>query len=826
MSYKILFVTPHLSTGGCPQYLLKKIQLLKDIHQVYCVEYNDYGEWFNVQKTQVRETLGSNYFVLKENKHELLDIIEKVNPDIIHLEEMSEYFMAHDVAKRIYVNSRKYFVIETSHDSSFNIASKRFFPDRFVFVSEYQKRALSSLNIPSHVVEYPILKKSRATNRNEKLIEMGLDPNLFHVVNVGLFSPRKNQSEIFEYAKKMVGEPIQFHFVGNTAGNFQHYWEPLLKNVPSNCKIWGERKDVDRFYECMDLFLFTSRGHDNDKETSPIVIRESISYQIPALIYNLPVYLNMYDKYKNISYLDNDLNNNVDKIRSYLKKNDLIPLKSLFSYVISTYPNTNVTEDTTVQCLNALKNDYTILTTHYKDNYKKFESIANSVVFDINNPIIKHTFYSSYWYNGSNFKCDLNLRANGNDNYHGLAVWTNYQNGIKKSKELGFKYSVCINYDIVLDNKDKIVIENIIQSLETSNSKGYFIHEKKSEGDTLKTVFFVIDNDYFLSKFDDVKNESEYNASIVKHGSPSNSLENYVYYCLKSHLSDLQLTTQTEDQLFPNSNLNSFSCVEYFSVVPNDNKTKFVIWKSSSNTNDNKNIFIDVFENTIPIQKIGYLQSDPHCFYHTVNLKAGSSYVVSLCEQNSNKELINENVIEFDSISKIENSGLFKILNYNVPPYIKTSSKFNFHHFGHSKQSMNSLSDLIKFNVVYRSYRISDEIEVFNTATDNSHESHVLFKDVVLMGLPDECMCIIKKAREYMYDNNLILMSLNSDGSNNAVGGDVNDFSNFYSSTKNGVLSGYIINNNYFSKFKTISSLSDLNSYLKGYCLKSVIKSL
>jgi hypothetical protein len=38
---RILFIAPHLSTGGCPQYLLKKIVELNDSNEVYCVEYTD-----------------------------------------------------------------------------------------------------------------------------------------------------------------------------------------------------------------------------------------------------------------------------------------------------------------------------------------------------------------------------------------------------------------------------------------------------------------------------------------------------------------------------------------------------------------------------------------------------------------------------------------------------------------------------------------------------------------------------------------------------------------------------------------------------------------
>ncbi len=38
---KVLFITPHLSTGGGPQYLLKKIVQLNNYHDVYCIEYDD-----------------------------------------------------------------------------------------------------------------------------------------------------------------------------------------------------------------------------------------------------------------------------------------------------------------------------------------------------------------------------------------------------------------------------------------------------------------------------------------------------------------------------------------------------------------------------------------------------------------------------------------------------------------------------------------------------------------------------------------------------------------------------------------------------------------
>jgi FkbM family methyltransferase len=316
---KILFITPHLSTGGGPQYLLKKIIELNNDHEVYCVEYDDItGGVFVVQRNRVKEVLDTKLITLGDNKQELINHIKNINPDVIHFEELPEYFCDVNVAEKIYVPNRKYKIIETSHDSSFDINTKQFFPDRFAFVSIYQKKMFAPLRIESDVVEYPIEYKTKF-DRIGSLQSLGLDPNLTHFVNVGLFTPRKNQAEIIEYARRLIDQPVQFHFVGNQAVNFQYYWEPLMKNLPSNCKIWGERKDVDSFYNAMDVFLFTSKGTIRDKETSPLVIREAIGWNIPSLLYNLPVYCGMYDKYSNLNWLTPNFELNLKLIKDRIK---------------------------------------------------------------------------------------------------------------------------------------------------------------------------------------------------------------------------------------------------------------------------------------------------------------------------------------------------------------------------------------------------------------------------------------------------------------------------------------------------------------------------
>lgn len=313
---KLVYIAPHLSTGGMPQYLFKQIEMMQNDFEVYCIEWSDVtGGILIIQKNKIYNILNNKLITLKENKKELFNIINTLSPDIIHLQEIPELFMDHIIAEQLYSKDRKYSIIETSHDSSFNIENKIYFPDKFMMVSQYQIDSYKPLNIPCELVEYPIENKIKTKTREQALEILGLDPKLKHIINIGLFTPRKNQAEVIEYARLLKDYPIQFHFIGNHADNFSYYWEPLMKDFPSNCKWWNERSDIDSFFEAADLFLFTSRGSNSDKETMPLVIREALGWNIPSLIYNLPVYLNYFDKYNNIKYLDfNNLDLNISKI--------------------------------------------------------------------------------------------------------------------------------------------------------------------------------------------------------------------------------------------------------------------------------------------------------------------------------------------------------------------------------------------------------------------------------------------------------------------------------------------------------------------------------
>ena len=320
---KLLVIAPHLSTGGCPQVIVNKIELLKDTYEIKCVEYSNIADAFRVQKDRIINLIGSeNLIILSHDKEQvLMSLIDNFQPDFISMEEIPEFFLDEKITKRIYSNDRKYIITETTHDSSFPVERKRWFPDKFIFVSAFSAFKYSSYDIPYEIVEYPV--DFKAAKKRELQNKLHFDPSYKHVVNVGLFTPRKNQAYIFELAKHLLDYKIVFHFLGNLAGNFKDYWEPLVMSKPSNCMVWGERNDVYDFLESSDLFLFTSKGEKNNKELNPIAIKEALEYQIPMMMYNLDVYCGKYDKYENITYLTGDIDTDINNLKKILNMDSM-----------------------------------------------------------------------------------------------------------------------------------------------------------------------------------------------------------------------------------------------------------------------------------------------------------------------------------------------------------------------------------------------------------------------------------------------------------------------------------------------------------------------
>ena len=296
---KLLYIAPHLSTGGQPQYLYKQVKKFINDYEIEVVELNNSGgNAFVVQKNRIKSLVPVH--TLGDNKSQIVDIINVFQPDIIHFQEIPQFDLATNILDRIFSDKRKYFIVASTHGSLTNPSEISYHPDRYVLVSEWSRQRFIDTGVETDVWEYPIEEYTFDKTASQKLL--GLDPNWKHVLNVGLFAPGKNQAEIFAIARQLEKYKIKFHFVGNQAGNFEHYWGPLMKFVPENCVIWGERDDVDTFYSACDMFYFSSKI-----ELNPLSVKEALSYKLPSIFRKLHTYLDTYDNNPLVTYIDDDL---------------------------------------------------------------------------------------------------------------------------------------------------------------------------------------------------------------------------------------------------------------------------------------------------------------------------------------------------------------------------------------------------------------------------------------------------------------------------------------------------------------------------------------
>lgn len=299
---RILLLENHLSTGGAPMFALKRIQSLlahTDI-EVYCIELNFHGADFVVQRNQIIDILGDRFYEAGEDKMRVMDIINEIKPDVVHIEDVAER-LPRELATALYNNSRDYRIVETPHDVIFNPdADKLFHPDLYAFCTPFHEEIYAGMDSKYFTIQYPIEeKKVTPEMKLEAKKKVGFSLDRKTALHIGLWTPQKNQKETIAIARKF--PDIDFVVAGNMAGNFQFYWEDLIKDLPSNFKALGERSDIDTLLQAADIFIFPSTN-----ECSPLSLRHAIEVGLPIVANNLPAYAGTLDKY--IKPLETDLN--------------------------------------------------------------------------------------------------------------------------------------------------------------------------------------------------------------------------------------------------------------------------------------------------------------------------------------------------------------------------------------------------------------------------------------------------------------------------------------------------------------------------------------
>jgi autotransporter strand-loop-strand O-heptosyltransferase len=479
---KLLYITPHLSTGGMPQFVLKRIQSLQDYKdqiEIFLVEYSEFSSTYVVQRDQIIELLGNDHFFTLggtdevDKKYMLIDIIKTNGIDIIHSEEMLDGFESFNkiplkLLNQIYSNDRTWKIVETCHNIWYDpITNKKLHPDAYSLVTPYhmentfkdtpQMKFLSLYPIENKVIE--ICKKNEIYgNFNQVPLiqkismrsELGLDMHKTHVLNVGLWTSGKNQGEGVEIARELIesNPEIEFHFIGNQAPNFEDYWGPIMKNLPSNVKVWGERNDVDKFMQACDVLMFNSTW-----ECNPLVIRESINYGMKILTRNLPQYSGMYNGY--ITSIEGDVKNISNQLVGLINSDSIyaiIPDETFGLDLLSMYKivmNENITQN------KPLIKDYTYVRHYVTQPYFEVRGTTENK--------LKIKYYDDN--NNISYQNDLSINS-----------W------VKLNKEYFIKWRTTVEED------GEIIYD---ETLNLEHKRVYISFGSKSLGDTLAWMPYV-----------------------------------------------------------------------------------------------------------------------------------------------------------------------------------------------------------------------------------------------------------------------------------------------------------------------------------------------
>jgi glycosyltransferase involved in cell wall biosynthesis len=558
---KLLIITPHLSTGGAPQVTLNKVELLQNDFIIKVVEHAFVAWNYVVQRKKIIALIGEqNFHSLGENKYtELVEIINNFSPDVIAMEEFPEMFMNEECSDYIYDADRPWKVVETTHDSSFNPKNKYYLPDKFVFVSSYNSFQYIKLDVPTEIIEYPIDKKAR--NKSQMRDKFGLEHDYKHFAIVGLFTPRKNQAYAFDVAKRLKNHKVKFHFLGNQAGNFESYWKPLMADKPDNCVIWGERSDVSEFLQACDVFFFPSKGDRGNKELNPIAIKEAMEYDdLVKIMYNLDVYCNKYSNQENVLYLtgdaDTDCMNIITKLDLDRSDEEVI--------ILGTYPNLKERVRLTKETITSLKplGRKIILVSHYPVD-EETQRMVDYYIYDAYNPLCHHSYYTRFYNQTNEYHAEINI--NGlKDSNQSLTVLVNMYNAAKAAQDLGFKRFFYTTYDVVLDERD---IPMVNESFKT-DKKLYVATLPTPQGKGIQTNGMMLDTDFFLKEFDDIRTPEDWNLVCDKRKC-QNYLEDYLSKVIFSfNPNDIKVITNDEGTLLINSGLGTSSNSEYYSILP------------------------------------------------------------------------------------------------------------------------------------------------------------------------------------------------------------------------------------------------------------------
>lgn len=210
---KILFITPAVKNDIRTEYLLDKINLLKDDCQIWCI---DFSKEDCFEKNKLKEYIGDRLLSLK-NDHNLANAVLGFNPDILSFEEFPETFISQNELDVIYDSDLTIF--ETTFDGELP-RNRKYKPNKIIVTNKehFDKyydpdRAIEMVKPPvknkipkvEKNIESPIQSIQTENKQEDKAIDTQLDQQQEEIVTT--------EFEHQEESSKLKHKVTSFHIL-------------------------------------------------------------------------------------------------------------------------------------------------------------------------------------------------------------------------------------------------------------------------------------------------------------------------------------------------------------------------------------------------------------------------------------------------------------------------------------------------------------------------------------------------------------------------------------------------------------------------------------
>jgi autotransporter strand-loop-strand O-heptosyltransferase len=411
----------------------------------------------------------------------------------------------------------------------------------------------------------------------------------------------------------------------------------------------------DKFKNVKKMFI---EHHDSSKIENFINIIKSKGFNVEV------------DTGSNQSYIY-ATNNIYDIIRDSLSDKKSINNTNIINrkkeiYIISTYPNTSIKDEITQKCINSIKkhNNKVILSSHIPVSIS-LQKNSDFYIYDSYNPLFGHSLYTKSWYENNLFRVDCNYSLDDmKNNNQSLTVLNNIYNSVKLAKSFGYDRIISVTYDSIFTDNDMNKINEICENIDKHSKEGFFMQFKDNNNDCLKSVFFIVNVDFFLNIFNNIRTPKMFNEDCVKVKS-HNFLEHYFYKKLENFKEKIIIEETNEDILFEGE-MNIFSEAEYLKLLPiENNDNSFMIWFTTNNKYDKRKLSIDISKGGNVIKNISKNINSKTIFYEKIDLSFNDNIDLKIELLDS----VNGNVIKSENHQginlnnfkdKLKNNGLFK----------------------------------------------------------------------------------------------------------------------------------------------------------------------